>query len=93
MRPEEFLRPAAKLVQGSVVFEDLADGTAVAHPVEEASPEPASAFTDSPEADGAFTDDGVIVAFFVGATARGNADGKKAGAVHSEVEFADAGIE
>ncbi len=38
LRPKEFLRPATKLMKWPVVFEDLADGATVAHPVEETPP-------------------------------------------------------
>jgi hypothetical protein len=84
---KEILSPASEHVIVAVVFDKSRDGAAVADPVEEFAPKVTPVLGDSPAAAGGFTDEGMEMALFVGASAGIKGDRSEAGSGEGAVEF------
>ena len=90
MVAKELLCPAANLVNGAVVFEDLLHSAAVTHPVKFGSPKEFAVLADTPTAASGFTNKGVKMAFAFGTFTRTKTDRAEASAAHGNIEMANA---
>ena len=88
---KEFLRPAADLVNGSIIFKDIEHGATIAHPKEFGAPQEFVVLADAPTAAGGFADKGVKVPLPVGALPRTKANWLETGTTHGDVKVAYAG--
>jgi hypothetical protein len=83
---EEFLGPAANLMDVAFVIEDFFHGAAVTEPVKVGAPEVFAKLADSPAAASGFPDERVKVAFAFGAATGAEPDRAEAGSFHKFVK-------
>jgi hypothetical protein len=88
---QEFLRPAANLMNGSVIFQNLLDTTAVAKPVEGGAPKIFAVLIDGPSTYSGLPNKRVIVLFLGSAAAGAKPDWPKAGTLEGEVKLSFTG--
>ena len=75
---KKFLCPAANLVDGTVVFQNFLDATAVAKPIELGTPQVFSVMSNGPPTNGGLANEGVVVLLLIGASSGAKADWVKA---------------
>ena len=83
---KKLLRPTANLVDGTVVFQNLLDGAAIAEPEEFRTPEEFPILTDRPATAASFTDKRMIMTFSLGTTAGAKANRAQSGAIHGKIK-------
>jgi hypothetical protein len=87
---EKLLSPASDLVDGSIIFEDFFDSSAIAKPKEFGTPNKFPVLADAPVTAAGFTNKGVIMTLSFGAAAGAKANGSETSTFHRDVEVADA---
>ena len=87
---KKLLSPASDLVDGSIMFEDFFDSSAIAQPKEFGTPKKFPVLADAPVTAAGFTNKGVIMTLSFGAAAGAKANGSETSTFHRDVEVADA---
>ena len=87
---KKLLSPASDLVDGSIIFEDFFDSSAIAQPKEFGTPKKFPVLADAPATAAGFTNKGVTMTLSFGAAAGTKANGSETSAFHGHVEVGNA---